>query len=67
MTLPAQKPRQKKLLDQLREELRTRHYALRTENTCIAWVRRYILFHNKRHPIYGGGSRNQCISNPSRA
>ena len=43
-------PRPKKLLEELREQLRTRHYALRTETTYISWVRKYILFHNKRHP-----------------
>ncbi|HLO15228.1 MAG TPA: integron integrase [Anaerolineales bacterium] len=45
---PAGKP--KKLLDQYGEFLRNRHYSLRTENTYIGWVRRYILYHNKRHP-----------------
>lgn len=39
-----------KLLDQMQQELRTRGYALRTERTYIDWVRKYILFHNKRHP-----------------
>jgi integron integrase len=40
----------KKLLDQLREAIRLKHYALRTEETYVVWVRRYILFHDKRHP-----------------
>jgi integron integrase len=39
-----------KLLDQVREELRVRHYSLRTEKAYISWIRRFILFHNKRHP-----------------
>lgn len=43
-------PRPKKLLDQMRDSLRTRHYSLRTENAYVDWARRYILFHNKRHP-----------------
>lgn len=43
-------PREKKLLEQYREALRNRHYSLRTEQTYIAWVRQYILYHNKRHP-----------------
>jgi integron integrase len=42
------KPR--KLLDQVREALRTKHYAYRTEETYIDWIKRYILFHKKRHP-----------------
>lgn len=39
-----------KLLDRMREEIRVRHYSLRTEETYVDWVRRFILFHNKRHP-----------------
>lgn len=39
-----------KLLDQVRELLRIKHYALRTEEAYIDWIRRFILFHNKRHP-----------------
>ena len=40
----------KKLLDQLSDQLRIKHYSLRTENTYISWVRKFILFHDKRHP-----------------
>ena len=40
----------KKLLDQVRDALRVKHYAYRTEETYVQWIRRYILFHNKRHP-----------------
>jgi integrase len=43
-------PKPKKLLDRAREVLRLRHYSIRTEEAYIAWMRRYILFHNKRHP-----------------
>ena len=39
-----------KLLDQLRREIRVRHYSIRTERSYSDWVRRFILFHNKRHP-----------------
>jgi integron integrase len=39
-----------KLLDQLRAELRVRHYSLRTEETYVGWVVRFILFHGKQHP-----------------
>lgn len=39
-----------RLLDQLRDALRTRHYSLRTEDAYIRWARRFILFHDKRHP-----------------
>ena len=39
-----------KLLDQLRAAIRTRHYSMRTEQAYVYWARRFILFHNKRHP-----------------
>ena len=41
------KPR---LLDQVRDVIRCKHYSIRTENTYTEWIRRYIRFHNKRHP-----------------
>ena len=44
-----QKP-PKKLLDQVRDVIRMKHYAYRTEETYVQWIRRFILFHNKRHP-----------------
>ncbi|MFE1746906.1 phage integrase N-terminal SAM-like domain-containing protein [Coleofasciculus sp. H7-2] len=47
-------PRPKKLLDQLRDAIRLKHYAYRTEETYVQWVRRYILFHDKRHPTEMG-------------
>jgi integron integrase len=43
-------PKPKKLLEQVREVMRLRHYAYRTEETYIQWIKRYILFHHKRHP-----------------
>lgn len=43
-------PRPKKLLDQVRDILRLKHYSRRTEDAYVGWIRRYILFHNKRHP-----------------
>ncbi len=39
-----------KLLDQLRDTIRLLHYSIRTEETYVQWVRRFILFHHKRHP-----------------
>ena len=39
-----------RLLDQLRRAIRVRHYSIRTEATYVDWVRRFILFHDKRHP-----------------
>ena len=34
----------------MREALQAQHYSYRTEQTYIDWCRRFILFHNKRHP-----------------
>ena len=39
-----------RLLDRVRESIRTKHYSIRTEQACVDWIRRYILFHGKRHP-----------------
>ncbi len=43
-------PPPKKLLDPLRDAIRLKHYSYRTEETYLYWNRRFILFHNKRHP-----------------
>lgn len=40
----------KKLLDRVRDVIRLKHYSIRTEKAYVSWIRRYILFHNKRHP-----------------
>ena len=42
--------RPRKLLDQVRDAIRTKHYSIRTEEAYVNWIRRYILFHDKRHP-----------------
>jgi hypothetical protein len=43
-----------KLLDQVREAIRTRHYSPKTEESYVHWVKRFIFFHNKRHPAEMG-------------
>jgi integron integrase len=45
-----------RLLDQVREAVRTRHYSIRTEEAYIRWVREYILFCGKRHPAELGAA-----------
>src|SRR5437868_6495402 len=45
--VPLQRPR---LLDEVRSALRLRHYSRRTERAYVGWIRRFILFHDKRHP-----------------
>ena len=44
---PSNKPR---LLDQVRHRCRVKHYSIRTESCYVDWIRRFILFHDKRHP-----------------
>jgi hypothetical protein len=44
------------LLDRVREAIRVRHYSIRTENTYVDWVRRFVIFHDKRHPAQMGES-----------
>ena len=43
-----------KLLDRVRHAIRTRHYSPRTEEAYVHWIRRYILFHGKKHPATMG-------------
>ncbi len=45
------KPR---LLDLVRDRIRARHFSIRTEQTYLGWIRRFILFHDKRHPAEMG-------------
>ncbi len=46
----AEIPREPRLLDEVRRHLRLKHYSLRTERAYLGWIRRFILFHGKRHP-----------------
>ena len=39
-----------KLLDWLRAEIRVRHYRIRTEEVYVDWARRFILYHDNKHP-----------------
>ena len=51
----------RKLLDQVSDAIRIKHYSLRTEKTYIEWIRRYILFHQKRHPKDMGAEEVQAF------
>ena len=44
----------KKLLDIVRDKIRLKHYSISTEKTYIFWIKHYIFFHNKKHPIEMG-------------
>ena len=41
---------EQKLLEQVRDRIRTKHLSLRTEETYLSWIKRFILFHQKKHP-----------------
>lgn len=47
-------PRPPRFLDRVRQAIRARHYTRRTEKAYVDWIRRYILFHDKRHPLEMG-------------
>jgi len=52
-----------RLLDRVREAVRVRHYSLRTEEAYVGWIRRFILFHHKRHPsVMGAGEVNAFLT-----
>lgn len=44
-------PGKPKLLDEVRRIIRLKHYSYRTEQTYVHWIKRYILFHGKKHPL----------------
>jgi site-specific recombinase XerD len=47
-------PAKPRLLDQVRAAIRLKHYSIRTESAYVQWIRRFILFHNKRHRLEMG-------------
>jgi hypothetical protein len=56
--------RKPKLLERVREAIRTRHSSRRTEKASVGWIRRFIDFHDKRHPAEMGGEEipASCLS-----
>jgi integron integrase len=52
-----------RLLDSVRDTIRRKHYSLRTESTYIDWIKRYILFHRKRHPAEMGAPEMEQFLN----
>ena len=57
----ASSPKPKKLFDQLRDAIRIKHYSYSTEKTYVHWAKRYILFHNKRHPAEMGAQEIEAF------
>ena len=50
-----------KLLEQVKQKARLKNYSLRTEQAYVFWIRRFILFHGKRHPEQMGGSEVEAF------
>lgn len=55
-TTPPNAPEPPRFLDQVRQVARLRRYSRRTEDAYVSWIRRFILFHDKRHPSEMGAS-----------
>jgi site-specific recombinase XerD len=56
-------PQSPKLLDRVRQACRVRHYSIRTEDAYHDWIRRFILFHQKRHlQEMGAAEINQFLT-----
>lgn len=51
----------KKLLDQVRDAIRTRHYSIRTEDAYVSWIKRFILHHGKKHPSDMGSTEIEAF------
>lgn len=54
----------RKVVAQVRDAVRLKQYADRTEETYILWIRQYIFFHNKRHPAEMGRAEVEAIHSP---
>ena len=64
---PPAPPAKAKLLDRVRLAIRTRHYSFHTEKAYVGWMKRFIFFHNKRHPAEMGESEiGQFLSSLAR-
>lgn len=50
-----------RLLDQVRDRLRVKRYSMRTEDTYLQWIRRFIFFHSKKHPREMGGPQVEAF------
>ena len=54
-------PHQPRLLDRIRDKIRFNHYSIRTEQAYVDWVRRFVLFHGKRHPVEMGAAEVEAF------
>ena len=51
----------KKLLDRVRDVIRLKHYSIRTEEAYVNWIKRYIFFHDVRHPAEMGAAEVEAF------
>lgn len=58
---PPVSPQQPRLLDRVRDRLRVKHYSYRTEQSYVHWIKRFILFHGKRHPADMGAAEVEAF------
>jgi hypothetical protein len=58
---PMEEHRPKKLLAQVRDAIRLKHYSYRTEQAYVGWIKRYIHFHNVRHPSEMGAPEVEAL------
>jgi integron integrase len=61
--LEPQTPKRARLLDQVRDAIRRRHYSYRTEDTYVHWIKRFIYFSGKRHPSELGAAEVTAFLN----
>lgn len=54
-------PRPEKLLNQVRDAIRLKHYSIHTEQAYIGWIKRYIFFHDVRHPVEMGAAEVEAF------
>jgi integron integrase len=57
----ASTPEKPRLLDEVRNRIRSNHYSLRTEQAYAHWIKRYIYFHDKRHPVEMGAAEVEAF------
>jgi site-specific recombinase XerD len=50
-----------KLLDQVRDKIRLKHYSIRTEQAYVDWIKHFVLFNNKRHPAEMGAAEVEAF------
>ena len=59
--IPLDQVKAPKLLDQVRDKIRLKHYSIRTEQTYVDWIKRFVLFNNKRHPAEMGAAEVEAF------